>query len=31
MPKGRDAEGAAELAEFRRRHPDYPLPADLAR
>jgi hypothetical protein len=29
--QGRDADAAAELAEFRRRHPDYPLPADLAR
>jgi hypothetical protein len=29
--EGRDAEAAAELAEFRRRHPDYVLPADLAR
>ncbi len=29
--QGRDADAAAELAEFRRRHPDYPLPVDLAR
>ncbi len=29
--QGRHAEAAAELAEFRRRHPEYPLPADLAR
>lgn len=29
--QGRDAEAATELAGFRRRHPDYPLPADLAR
>jgi hypothetical protein len=29
--QGRDADAAAELAEFRRRHPDYALPADLAR
>jgi hypothetical protein len=29
--QGRDADAATELAEFRRRHPDYPLPADLAR
>jgi len=29
--QGRDADAAAELAEFRRRHPEYPLPADLAR
>jgi hypothetical protein len=29
--QGRDAEAAAELAEFRRRHPDFALPADLAR
>lgn len=27
--QGRDAEAAAELAEFRKRHPDYKLPADL--
>lgn len=29
--QGRDADAAAELAEFRRRHPEYPLPVDLAR
>lgn len=29
--EGRTAEAAAELAEFRRRYPDYPLPPDLAR
>jgi hypothetical protein len=29
--QGRDADVATELAEFRRRHPDYALPADLAR
>jgi hypothetical protein len=29
--QGRDADAATELAEFRRRHPDYVLPADLAR
>ena len=29
--QGRDAEAAAELAEFRRRFPDYSLPSDLAR
>jgi len=29
--EGREAEAAAELAELRRRHPDYVLPADLAR
>jgi hypothetical protein len=29
--QGRDADAAAELAEFRRHHPEYPLPADLAR
>ena len=29
--QGRDADAAAELAEFRRRHPEYLLPADLAR
>ena len=29
--QGRDAEAAAELAEFRKRYPDYVLPADLAR
>jgi hypothetical protein len=29
--QGRDADAAAELAEFRRRYPDYALPADLAR
>jgi outer membrane biosynthesis protein TonB len=27
--QGRDAEAAAELAEFRKRHPDYKVPADL--
>jgi hypothetical protein len=29
--QGRDAEAAAELAEFRKRHPDYTLPPDLAK
>jgi hypothetical protein len=29
--QSRDADAAAELAEFRRHHPEYPLPADLAR
>jgi hypothetical protein len=29
--QGRDEEAAAELAEFRKRYPDYALPADLAR
>jgi hypothetical protein len=29
--QGRDADAAAELAEFRRRHPEFPLPVDLAR
>jgi len=29
--QGRDADAAAELAEFRRLHPEYPLPVDLAR
>ena len=29
--QGRDAEAGAELAEFRRRYPDYTLPADLSR
>jgi hypothetical protein len=29
--QGRDADAATELAEFRRRHPEYPLPVDLAR
>jgi resuscitation-promoting factor RpfA len=29
--QGRDAEAASELAEFRRRFPDYALPPDLAR
>jgi len=28
---GREADAAAELAEFRRRYPDYVLPTDLAR
>ncbi len=29
--QGRDADAATELAEFRRRYPEYPLPVDLAR
>jgi len=29
--QGRDADAAAELTEFRRLHPEYPLPVDLAR
>jgi hypothetical protein len=29
--QGRDAEAAAELAEFRKRHPDFALPPDLAK
>jgi hypothetical protein len=29
--QGRDADAAAELTAFRRHHPEYPLPADLAR
>jgi hypothetical protein len=29
--QGRDTDAAAELAEFRRRYPNYPLPVDLAR
>jgi hypothetical protein len=29
--QGRDAEAAMELAEFRKRHPDFALPADLAK
>ncbi|HKC43667.1 MAG TPA: hypothetical protein VKC64_07550 [Burkholderiales bacterium] len=29
--QGREADAAAELAEFRRRYPDYALPTDLAR
>jgi len=29
--EGRESDATAELAEFRRRYPDYVLPTDLAR
>jgi hypothetical protein len=29
--QGREEEAATELAEFRKRHPDYSLPPDLAK
>jgi hypothetical protein len=29
--QGRDAEAAMELAEFRKRHPDFVLPPDFAK